>query len=107
MFLSSLFLLFSRLTVSRLLGFHIFFQKKSPYIFTLKARNILREMKERERERERDRDRDREKERHLKKWRNWRNYRKEKRKERKEKRAGTLCQLPFVLLPFMLYLPKC
>ena len=79
-------------------------KKKPPYIFTLKARNILRE---RQREKETEREREREEERHLKNWRNWRNYRKEKREKRKEKRAGTLCQLPFVLLPIRLYIPKC
>lgn len=50
------------LTVSRLLGFHIFLKKIHPYIFILKARNILRERKERDRDRERDRERQRQRE---------------------------------------------
>ena len=106
MFLVSLFLMFSKPTVSRLLFFHIFLKKKPPYIFTLKARNIQRERKERETEREtereRDRERDREKERHLKKWRNWRNYRKEKREDRRENReesGHTVPALPLFFYP--------
>ena len=76
------FLLFSRLTVSRLSDFKKIL-KKSPLIFLpLK----LETYKERDRERKRETERDREKERHLKNWRNWRNYRKEKREKRKEKR---------------------
>ena len=46
-------------------GFHIFFEKNAPYIFILKARNILRERKERDRDIERDRERQRERRRDI------------------------------------------
>ena len=73
----------------------IFFLKKSPLRFLpLKIETYKERDRERKRQRETERDRDREEERHLKKWRNWRNY-------RKEKRAGKLCPLHFVILPFI------
>ena len=59
------FLLFSRLTVRRLLGFHIFLKKKPLCIFTLKARNILRERdRERKRQRKREKETEKDRERH-------------------------------------------
>ena len=45
-----------------LLGFHIFFEKITPYIFTIKARNILRERGKRERQRQRETEKETEKE---------------------------------------------
>ena len=92
-------------------GFHIFLKKKPTSIFTIKARNILRERGKRERQRQRQRETERRRD-ILKSGEIGEigeiiEKRREKREERKEKRAGTLCQLPFVLLPLMLYLPKC
>ena len=90
-------------------GFHIFLKKKPTSIFTLKARNILRERGKRERQRQRETERRRDilKSGEIGEIGEIIEKRREKREERKEKRAGTLCQLPFVLLPLMLYLPKC
>ena len=81
-------------------GFHIFLKKKPTSIFTLKARNIQREterQRETETEKETERRRDILKSGEIGEIGEIIEKRKEKREERKEKRAGTLCQLPFVL----------